>query len=508
MEIHLDGKRVEVPEGSCLGDLLPGWDWQCSAAIIRPAVEEDVTESAEIRFVTTAGDLVVEISDPAVAAHILQPEIAERLRLHWQDRYAAAFGPFKSDIHPAREPGHYERGDVILGCGGYDPFRSYLIFARIRHVADHGAPRGGGVIGRVVTGRGVIDRFGEGDQITGVERVLQRADRSHATITHDAGFLLEDGMQVISYLEVDVQGFSKEEIDTTAARSVEYFLLSVQDGRFKVDRSSSTYISDTHLVPTAVPAEPPRSRLEGTVTVRTSGKSMGAVYIYTQAVSPSPVHTVVGRVAHGTDLARFAGEGDLLAIRVEPERFDLIGLAVDEAKAVAARRGVTLTPDVAAGDRIVVGQSPETTLEVLAAGEVRVETESPDRVIAVTLYEAAAPRSVKIFREATGLKHHALGKMPLIFIFEDVYLFKPKIEKSVGIIPENTPSGEVPAFMLAMTNDSRRGVGMVGVRTVANAEFGPTSEPFTGTNIIGKVLDPENLAGLREGSTVYVREVR
>jgi len=40
MEIHLDGKRVEVPEGSCLGDLLPGWDWQCSAAIIRPAVEE------------------------------------------------------------------------------------------------------------------------------------------------------------------------------------------------------------------------------------------------------------------------------------------------------------------------------------------------------------------------------------------------------------------------------------------------------------------------------------
>ena len=32
---------------------------------------------------------------------------------------------------------------------------------------------------------------------------------------------------------------------------------------------------------------------------------------------------------------------------------------------------------------------------------------------------------------------------------------------------------------------------MVGVRTVAGAEFGPTSEPFTGTNIIGKVLDRE-----------------
>jgi len=66
----------------------------------------------------------------------------------------------------------------------------------------------------------------------------------------------------------------------------------------------------------------------------------------------------------------------------------------------------------------------------------------------------------------------------------------------------------VPAFILAMTNDSRRGVGMVGVRTTSNAEFGPTSEPLTGTNIIGKVLDTEKLAGLREGSTVYVREVK
>ncbi|MDI6866298.1 methanogenesis marker 3 protein [Methanoculleus sp.] len=508
MEIQLDGKRVEVPEGSSLGDLLPGWDWHCSVAVIRPRVEEDVAESAEIRLTTTAGDLVVEMSDPAVASRLLQPEIAGRLHLHWQDRYAAAFGPFKSDIHPAREPWHYERGDVILGCGGYAPSRSYLIFARIRHVADHGASRGGGVIGRVVTGRGVIDRFGEGDQITGVERVLQRADRSHAVITHDATFPLEDGMRIISYLEVAVQGFSKEQIDTTTARSVEHFLLSVQDGRFKVNRSSSTYITDTRLVPTVVPMELQRSRLEGTVTLRTSGKSSGAVYIYTQGVSPSPVHTVVGRVVHGIDLARFAGEGDILAIRAEPERFDLIGLAVDEAKEVASSRGISLTANVAGGDRIVVGQSPETTLEVLAAGEVRVDTEPPERVIAISLDDEAAPRSVRIFREATGLKHHAIGKMPLIFIFEDVYLFKPKIEKSVGIIPENTPTGEVPAFILAMTNDSRRGVGMVGVRTTSNSEFGPTSEPLTGTNIIGKVLDTEKLAGLREGSTVYVREVK
>ena len=508
MEIHLDGERIEVPAGARLGDILPGRDVRCSVAVILPTLEEDAAESQEVRFVTSAGDMVVEMADPGVVSRLFRPGLAERLRLHWQDRYAAAFGPFESGVRPAREPGRYERGDVILGCGGYDPTQSYLIFARMRHTADYGAPADGGVIGRVVTGRGLLDRIAEGDRIIEVERIFRHADRSHAVITHDAAFQLEDGMQVISYVEGEVLGFGGDGIDTRVARSVEHFLLSVQSGRFLVDRSSSTHIADAHLVPTKVPAEFSGPRLEGTITVRTAGKSSGAVYIYTQGVSASPAHTVVGRVVHGIELVRFAGEGDLLAIRVEPEQFDLVGFTLAGAEEFVARRGVSLTADAAEGDRVVVGQTPATTLEVLAAGAVRVATEPSDHVISITLDEAAAPRSVTIFREVTGLKHHAVGKMPLVFRFEDVSLFKPKIGKGVGIIPENTPAGEVPAFTLAMTNDSRRGAGMVGIRTTPNAEFGPTAEPLTGSNVIGKVLDAGNLAGMREGTTVYVREVK
>ncbi|NLB01439.1 MAG: methanogenesis marker 3 protein [Methanomicrobiales archaeon] len=508
MEIHLDGQRVLVPEGSRLGDLLPERDERCSVAIIRPALVEDETESQEVRFTTPVGDLIVEVAKTAAVSRLLQPELAGQLRLHWQDRYAAAFGPFESDLRPARHPNRYKRGDVILGCGGYDPSRSYLIFARMGHTADYGAPADGGVIGSVVTGRGLLDRLTDGDQVTGVERIFRRVDRSSVVVVRDAGFPLEDGMQVISYVEAEVQGFGEDGIDTGTARSAEHFLLSVQGGRFRVDRSSSTYIADTHLVPTRVPAEFSGPRLEGTITVRAAGKSSGGVYIYTQGVSASPAHTVVGRIAHGIELARFAGKGDLLAIRAKPEQFDLVGLSLAGAESVAARRGISLTADTAEGDRIVVAQTPATTLEVLAGGEVRVETVPADHVVSITLDEAAAPRSVTIFREVTGLKHHSVGKMPLVFVFEDVFLFKPKIGKGVGIIPENTPTGEVPAYTLAMTNDSRRGTGMVGVRTAANAEFGPTSEPLTGTNIIGKVLDAGGLAGMREGETVYVREVK
>ena len=54
-----------------------------------------------------------------------------------------------------------------------------------------------------------------------------------------------------------------------------------------------------------------------------------------------------------------------------------------------------------------------------------------------------------------------------------------------------------------------RGGGLVRARVAAiNAEFGPTAEPLTGTNVIGKVLDAGSLAKMREGTTVYVREVK
>jgi UPF0288 family protein (methanogenesis marker protein 3) len=52
---------------------------------------------------------------------------------------------------------------------------------------------------------------------------------------------------------------------------------------------------------------------------------------------------------------------------------------------------------------------------------------------------------------------------------------------------------------------SRRQIGVIGVRFENNDEFGPTGEPFQGTNIVGKVVEGiENLEKFKEGDTVYV----
>ncbi|RXE55701.1 hypothetical protein ABH15_05525 [Methanoculleus taiwanensis] len=507
MEIHLDGERRVVPEGARLSDLLPDRDPRCTVALIRPAHEE-AAETAQLRIVSTAGEIVVEGSGSAYRLPEEDSGQPRKLELRWTDRYAAAFGPFVSAFSPARRPYRYERGDVILGCGGYDPARSYLIFSKIRHTADHGAPEDGGVVGRVVSGRSVLDTWKEGDRILRIDRIQSRADRSRAVTTTDGSIVLEDGMHIVSCLEAEAEGFSSDGIDTRTAKSVEHLLLALQGGRFSVGRSASTHIRDERLARTKVPAEQNAARLAGTVTVRTTGKSEGAVYIYTDNAPASSAHTVVAGVTRGLELARLAREGDLLCIRVIPEKLDLIGRTLGEARTAAGERGIGITADEAGDDRVVVDQRPATTLEALANGEVQVTTKPFGQVIGVRLDDEHAPLTCAVFREVSGLKHHSVGKIPFYFKFEDVYLFKPSIARGVGIIPENTPEGVVPANSLAMTNDSRKGSGMVGVRTTESAEFGPTSEPFTGTNIIGTVTEVEKLEGLKEGSMVYIREVK
>ena len=89
-----------------------------------------------------------------------------------------------------------------------------------------------------------------------------------------------------------------------------------------------------------------------------------------------------------------------------------------------------------------------------------------------------------------------------------MYLFKPPFSSGTNIIPENTLKKPAKTNALALTNDSRQAVGMVGVRVVENKEYGPTGEPFGGTNIIGTVIDIEKLSVMKEGGTVYIREIK
>ncbi|MGA2917772.1 methyl-coenzyme M reductase-associated protein Mmp3 [Methanoregula sp.] len=505
--IHLNGVRMEVAQGAPLSSILSDHPQGCAVAIIRPATQEQ-TRTANLAIATTAGDITIEVTGQG-AAFLESPAIIESLSLHWVDRYAAAFGPFPSGIRPLRKPHLYERGDVILGCGGYEPQRSYLIFSKTRHSADHGADETGGLISRVVSGKGVLDRFTHGDRVIKIEPVISWADTSRSFTTTDRGLVLEDGMQVVTSLEIVAQGYSPDRITTEAAGSVEHLLIALQSGKFTVGRAASTHILDPHLTGADdVEKEVRRPRREGTVTVRNAGKSAGGIYIYRADVPSSPTHNTVGQVVRGIELAKLAKEHDVLVVKVHPARIDLLGRPLATAKEIATATGFALNVDKEDGDRIIVSQEPGTTLDVLNEKSVGVTTAPIDKVIDIELDDSAAPNSCEIFRKFTGLKEHDAGMMPVFFTFDDVVLFKPAIASGAKITPENLPKDEVPAAALAITNDSRKTAGLVGVRLSANKEFGPTSEPFEGTNIIGRVIDTQKLKKVKERETVYIREVK
>jgi UPF0288 family protein (methanogenesis marker protein 3) len=121
-----------------------------------------------------------------------------------------------------------------------------------------------------------------------------------------------------------------------------------------------------------------------------------------------------------------------------------------------------------------------------------------------------APKTLDYFRLVTGLKEKPVGPLPVYFVYENTILFKPAVEATSykEILPENKPTGPVPAGSIGISNQVARKIGFVGVKLLEDKRYGPSGEKFEATNIIGRVLDPEKLKDVKEDDVVYVLEVR
>lgn len=517
ISILLNGETADVPKGTILKNLLPDHPANCGVVVLHAAKPGDDAakpsrETSHLRFVTTAGDIVMELL-PGVVLPVPTGDVADtNLRVHWEDKYAAAFGPFHADFIPDHTSYRYDRGVVSLGCGGYDAETSYLMFSRVQHMADHGAAAGGAILGTAISGRGIMNRWRNGDRITRIERVFSLIDKTDATVTTDLSFEVEAGMQIFSEVLIRAEGYHDDhtEIDTSCTDSVEHLLFTLRKSEFLIDRTASAYIRDHVEGKLAVPMELQKLRREGTVTIRTSGKGSGAMYIYATDVPSNQYHTRAGTVTRGIELARFAGAGAKLSVKVVPDQLDLRGLPLGVAVSRAKARGLRVLADNRdVNGRVVINQNPATTLEILKEGKVALTTVALDDVIDITLDYDRAPKTVDLFRRVTGLKVYAIGTMPFFYnIDEEMYLFRPDFDSDANIIPENVPICQVLPYALAITNDARKSCGMTGVRTITNKEYGPTGEPFEGTNIIGTIVDTHKLPLIKEGATVFIREVK
>ncbi|MDI9615263.1 methanogenesis marker 3 protein [Methanothermobacter sp.] len=509
MFVKVNGVEVELPEGATVRDAIDATE----APYVEGALVGLISGTRELertidtyRIKTTAGSILIELL-PEEAPEIVETwrEVysnLEDLRIRWTTPSEISMGPLKTELEPSRKEFFYDENEVIMSLSGFSPDSTHIIISRDPHSAVYGAPdENRGVFARVTGGGRTIERLTDRDVIRSVEPVVERKSIVESAAVTDLETPLEDGNQIFTYVKVKPSHESPQ--------SVEHFFTMVEEGKLRVDYEANSFIGFYSLQGIKKDPEKIAKRNRGTVTLRNTGRGAGRVYIYREDRVSTPSHNLIGNVTDGMELVDIAGEGDHITVECEPGRIMTVSMTQKDAEEYLKGYGVEQIRDgIMLDDAIVVAQDPPYTMDILKEGRVRTVGIEADKILEVEL-DPDAPRSSWYFRRLTGLIDTPIGSLKVHFAFPGmkVVMFEGDRSLAKGLVPEKTPENCVKKGSIGITNMSRRHIGMVGVRLEDNDEYGPTGEPFNGTNIIGRITEGlENVEKFKEGDTVYVRE--
>ena len=473
--------------------------------IVKKQKKEQSTSIKEYAIQTTKGLLVIELTDPSSVSSKIWIQSFESLSscpVLFESSDALSFGPFETNYAIQKGSKRYHKYDVVLSAGGFDTSKTTLIFSKREHYADYGTPDDG-AFAVLVAGRTNLEKIDKGDII---ESVRPHAEDFEAMgegfCTSDLSILLEDGDRLITFAEIEMSPHSPQGAET--------FYALTKDGTFTAHSSAFSFRSDDTLKGEPCEYENFEPRKIGAISLRTAGTGRGRVYISTANRASSLLHSVIGQIVSGTELPHFSKDGDKFTIETSPPHLLLLGRSIEESDAVLKTIGIQMEINGYDGkDNVIVAQKPATTLEILREAKVTVTTVPKSKLVEVEFYYDEAPKSVEFFRHSIDLKTQPVGSLPVSMIYDETYIFKAEkqAEKYKEIMPENTPKTMVKAFDIGITNQSAKRVGYIGVRLSDESMFGPTGEKFEATNIIGRVLNPENLKNISEGDYIYIKEI-
>jgi putative methanogenesis marker protein 3 len=506
ISVQVNEKRVPLSAGSTVSDALAaaGYAHMENTVIGIVAGREEMRRevATEFRVLTSKGELKIELT-----GDVLKPAWLESygslagMKARWVTGQAIAFGPIATAVPAGRCEAEHSRWEVSFGTGGYDAKSSFMIISKSDHSSDYGV-KGGGAFGRVVAGRNVLAALTGDDVITGIEPVITLEKFANKRVTADTSMPAEDGMEIYTRAEI--------ELLPKAGNGAEHFYAAVKHGSFKVDFAASSFISTNAMLGEPCPYEVLAARGEGAVSVRTSGKGRGRIYISKADMTSNIYHSIVGHVTRGLELVRMAAPGQRIAITTVPARLSMLGYGFDEAGRLLDAASITYEKTGYQGeDAVIVDQAPRTTMEIVSSGHVRLTGVPRSNLIEIELYDAAAPNTSEYFRKTSGLKEHRVGALPVYFKYEETMLFKGKPVAVGDLIPENKPAegSAVKAGEIGVTNTASRHEGLVGIRFGDNDKFGPTGEKYEATNIAGRIVNIDKLKGVKEKDMVYFIEV-
>ncbi len=507
MLVKINGKELHLPEGSTIRNAIDALNAPyiegCVLSLIQ-GKEEIESHVDKYSLKTSKGSIIIELlesaSEKIVETWKKRYKDFDGLRIRWTTSNDVALGPIKTDLEPTRDEYAYERWDVILSLSGFTSEATHIIFSKDKHRAVYGVPGDHkGVFARVIGGKRTVMKLSDKDFIKEVKPVVERKSIVKSAAITNLNTSISDGNEIFTYTLVETTNKSPQ--------SAEHFFALSEDGSLRIDYESNSFVGFYSLQGLECPQEYVDQRKRGTVTLRNTGKGIGRVYIYREDRVSTPSHSIVGEVLKGMELLDIARTGDMVTFKTEPERIMTLSLTQKKAEELLNGLDIKQIRDgVLDDDAIIISQEPRFTMDIIGEKQVKTVGINEEDLIYITINEDA-PRSSWYFKKITGLVDSPVGSLKVHFAYPNskVMMFKGSPKDSKGLIPENTPQEKVKAGEIGLTNMSKRFIGMLGVRFEDNNEFGPTGEPFQGTNILGKVVKGiENLEKYKEGETVYV----
>ncbi len=507
MLVKVNGVEITLPDGSTIKDAIDAsnapYTEGCVLGVIK-GKEEIERHVNKYSFKTTRGSIIIELLPdlPPVLIETWKKKFREfeNLRIRWTTSNEVALGPITTDLKPTRDEHEYQTWDVILSLSGFTAEATHIIFSKEKHNSVYGAPEeNNGVFAKVVGGKKTIMELTDDDVVKSVKPVVERKSIIKSAAITKLETEIFDGNELFTYVLIEPSNKSPS--------SVEHLYALSENGILTVDYESDSFVGFYGLQGLEKEPEHIDQRRRGTVTLRNKGTGIGRIYVYREDRVSTPSHTVIGNITKGIQLMDIAGKGDKITIQTVPHRIMTLGLTQKEAGELLKSRGIEQIREGSQDDdAIVVTQNPKYTMEIIDQKQVKTMGVPDSKIVYVEIYNKV-PRSSWYFQKTTGLLDSPVGSLDVLFAFPGmkVMMFKGNPLESKNLIPENIPIGCVKAGEIGVTNMSRRQIGVIGVRFENNDEFGPTGEPFQGTNIIGKVVEGiENLEKFKEGDTVYV----
>lgn len=509
MHIKINEVEMELAEGSTVKDAIEASNAPyvegCAVSLIEGR-EELESHVNKYKIKTTKGSIIIELVDEAKLLVYFWKnhynEFSSSL-IRWTTSNEVAMGSMVSDLEPTHNEYQYNRWDVILSLSSFSNESTHVIFSKSKHNAIYGVPDDNkGVFATVVGGKRTIAQLDNTDKITSIEPIIERKSVIKTANVTDLSTKLHESNELFTYIEV--------EANPQAPMSFEHFLKIIENNTITVDYESETFISNQTLKGLERESELIEKRSRGNVTLRNDGSSTGTIYLYRESRVSVPTHNTVGYIKRGIQLLDTVNEKEKVTIKTVPEKISTVAMTQVEAEEYLDKLSIEHQRDgLTDDDAIVVAQNPLYTVEINNTKKISTLGVPKEDFVEIELYEDQSPSSVWYFRKITGLLDGDVGHLRVDMAFKDMDLimFNAVKKDAKGLIPEKTPTDEVKAWEICVSNTVSKYVGNMGIRFVDNTEFGPTGETFDGTNIIGRVVTgKENFESYYEGDTIYVRE--